>query len=344
MQFQELNNDQRRETVNSRQRFDAWLRARHDRDRFKGSMVWAKENGTEYLVRSAYDPKTNIRRQTSLGPRSAQTEKIKADFEEGRQRAKERFAELDSVVDRQASINRAVGIARVPLLGGKIIRALDTAGLLGKGIRIVGTNAIYAYEAVAGVFSESGLTATEDLDLLFDARHEIDFVPSKAVSERSLMAVLRKVDRSFERDRSTFRAVNRDGYLVDFIKPAPNPPWKRERETISECDEDDLVAAGIEGLGWLVNSPPFESIVIDESGWPTRMIAPDPRVYAIHKLWLSGRPDRQAVRRKRDHAQAELVGQLVSRYLTHLPYNETALKMVPIDLVAAAKPLFQSTS
>jgi hypothetical protein len=51
---------------------------------------------------------------------------------------------------RQAAVNRALGLGRVPLMNARIIRALDKSGLLGAGIRVVGTNAIYAYEAIAG--------------------------------------------------------------------------------------------------------------------------------------------------------------------------------------------------
>jgi hypothetical protein len=340
MIFQELNNDQRREAINSRQRFEASRKATTDVSRFKGSMVWARAGATEYLVRSAYDPKTGLRRQKSLGPRSPQLEQIKIEFERGRKEAKGRVEQLEETLDRQASINRAVGIARMPLTGAKIVRALDAAGLLGKAIRIVGTNAIYAYEAAAGVFVEPGLTTTEDIDLLFDARQKIRLTSPETVSEHTLIAVLRRVDRSFERDDQTFRAVNRDGYLVDFIKPIPNPPWTTEREQLIE-HEADLVAVGIDGLGWLQSSPAFESVVIDERGMPLRMVTADPRVYSIHKLWLSTKVDRNALKRNRDGAQAKVVAQLAARYLTHLRYSREELEMVPMDLFARASPLFQ---
>lgn len=339
MDFQELNSDQRRESVNSRQRFAAWSKSREELTRFKGSMVWSGSGAGEYLVRSAYDPKTGIRRQKSLGSRSPETEKAKAEFDLGRGAAKERYNAASQHLDRQASINRAVGLNRVPLLGAKIAVALDEAGLLGAGIKIVGTNAIYAYEAAAGVHLEAGLTTTEDIDLLFEARQTIRFASDIELSERSLMSILRKVDRSFERGNQTFRAVNREGYLVDFIKPLPRPPWKDEPEVLAD---DDLVAAGMDGLSWLQNSPTFEAIVMDEKGWPLRMVTPDPRVFAVHKFWLSQRDDRDPVKRKRDSAQAKAVAQLVSLYLTHLPYDPDQLRMVPIELLSNARFLFDT--
>ena len=344
MDIQELNNDQRREAVNSRQRYDAWRNARAKLDQFKGSMVWAPDNGEQYLIRSAYDPKTGLRRQKSLGPRSQETEKLKVQFDSGREAAKQRLAELEETLDRQASINRAIGLGHMPLIAARIVRALDAGGFLGKGIRIVGTNAIYAYEATAGVLVEAGLTSTEDIDLLFDARRQIGLATSMPVSERNLMSVLRRVDRSFERDQNTFRAVNRDGYLVDLIKPAPAPPWKNEADNVSGDAGEDLNATGIEGLDWLQNCPIFEAIVIDERGMPLRLFVPDPRAFAIHKLWLSERSDRPAVKRKRDRGQAEVVGQIVAGYLTHLPYERRDLTSIPQAIFDKAEHLFHAQS
>ena len=198
---------------------------------------------------------------------------------------------------------------------------------------------------------EFGLTATEDMDLLFDARRAIRFASSHEVSERSLMAILRKVDRSFQRDRQKFRAVGRDGYLVDFIKPMPYPPWVKDRDTIDNPrgdpgdqngSDDDLEAIGIDGLNWLESSPLFEAIAIDERGAPLSIAAPDPRAFAAHKYWLSRRADREPIKRKRDEAQAKVVAQLVSRYLTHLPYDHDAVKALPRELFEMAKPLFHN--
>ena len=340
MIFQELNNDQRRETINSQQRFRAWQDARNAVAGFKGSMVWNEDKGTDYLVRSAYDPKSGIRRQKSLGSRSAATEKMKIDFDRGRERARARLAEAQRFLRRQADINRALAVGRVPGIGARTMRTLDDAGLMGEGIRIVGTNAIFAYEAAAGVFVEASIMATDDLDLLFDARYRLRFASSVSLSERNLMALLRRVDRSFERTPRTFSVVNRDGFIVDFIKPMPDPPWTSDREQIGASGSEDLTAVAIEGLRWLENSPPFEATAIDERGMPLRIVAPDPRAFAIHKFWLSTQPSRSPLKRHRDRAQAETVAQLVARYLTFLDYDHRELSALPKELFDRAKPLF----
>jgi hypothetical protein len=71
-----------------------------------------------------------------------------------------------------------------------------------------------------------------------------------------------------------------------------------------------------------------------------RIVAPDPRVWAAHKLWLSRRSDREPLKRQRDAAQAKAVDALVANYLTHLPFDAEELRMLPKEVVDSAAPLF----
>jgi len=336
--FKELNNDQRREKVNTDQRFEAWREARRRASGYRGSLVWHEAKGEEYLTRSYYDS-AGVRRQKVEGKRAPETEKLRADWHAAREEAQAREKQIREVLDRQSAVNRALRLGRVPLVGARIVRALDAADLLGNGIRVVGTNAIYAYEAAAGVMVDAGITSTQDIDLLMDARRALRIVADGEVSDGALIGLLRKTDRSFERTRQSFRAINREGYLVDLIKPQRNPPWLQEREKIGGGD-DELIAAPVNGLAWLESAPAFEAIAVDEKGAPLRIVATDPRVFAAHKLWLSKQPDRDPTKRRRDQAQAETVAQLVVRYLTHLPYESNELRMIPRVVFDDAKPLF----
>jgi hypothetical protein len=338
MEFQELSSDQRREAINTQQRYAAYREAAERAKGYRGSMVWTQIKGRDYLVRSHYDP-SGVRRQISLGPRAKETVAIKLDYERGRSDARERLKNLKAVIARQSAINRAIGLGRVPLIGAKIIRALDQAAMLGSVIRVLGTNSIFAYEAAAGVRIDPGLTSTEDIDLLFDARRELTFAASNDVSHPSLLHLLKKIDRSFERAKEPFRAVNADGYLVDLIKPLRNPPWQDERQRVS-ADAGDLLAIEIEGLVWHESAPAFEAVAVDEKGEPLRIITTDPRVWAAHKLWLSKRQDREPLRRRRDEAQARAIGGLVAQYLPHLPFAADELRMLPKPVFDNAASLF----
>lgn len=331
-EFVELNGDQRRETVNTRQRYQAWRAARDRENGYRGSMVWDTTKGRDYLLRAFYD-ESGVRRQKSLGVRSAETERLKTTFDTERQAARESRASLDTVMKRQGAVNRALGLGRVPLLAARILRLLDERDMLGHGLKVVGTHALYAYEAAAGVMFDPGLTATGDLDLLLDARSRLSLVGAPAFSEEGLIGLLRKADRSFRRSRQAFRAENDEGYMVDLIAPMRHPPWSGP---VIRQAPGDLAAAEIEGLAWLENAPPFEQLAIDERGSPLRIVTIDPRVFAIHKRWVAGRPERDPVKRRRDSEQSSVVLKLTLQHLPHLALDPSELRMIPAAIVRDA--------
>lgn len=337
--FRPYDDDQARAAIDIRQRFAAFQDARKRAAGYRGSMVWVRRGATDYLIRAAYEGTGGVRRQKSLGPRSPATEKLKADFDRGRLEAEDRLKSLETGLARLAAVNAALGLGRIPVMAARVIRAVDDAGLLGRKIRIAGTNALFAYEAVGSVLFDGGLTSTEDVDLLFHARAGLRFTVHEDLREAPLMAILKKVDRSFDRARDAFRAFNKTGFYVDLIKPVPKPPWRKEAETVGP-DPNDLIAAGVEGLFWLENAPPFEGVALDLNGAPVRLVTVDPRAFAIHKLWLSQQIRRDPMKRTRDLGQAHAVAELVATRLPHLTFDPTALKMLPRDLVDAATPLF----
>lgn len=334
------NNDQRREAVNTRQVFESWQDARQRARQGRGSMVWSSTKGIEYLLRSWYPEDRGIRRQVSLGPRSPRTEQLKLDFEATRAASKQRLANVTQKLDRQAAINRVIGLGRLPVVAGRIIQAIDDAGLLGQSLRVVGTHAIYAYEAAAGMFTDSDIATTQDIDLLFDSRMRLRLVAKDDSASANLLQIIRKVDASFDILSSSFRASNDEGYLVDLIKPLRDPAWIEDQIRLSD-DTRDLAAVEIEGLIWLENAPKFEAIAIDERGRPLRIVTIDPRVFAVHKLWLSKQITRDPLQRQRDAAQSRVVAQMTVEHFAHLPFEPSELRMLPQPLVDAAAHLFE---
>jgi hypothetical protein len=324
-QFLELNGDQSREMINTRQRYQAWRNA-DARDRgYRGSMVWQTTKGHEYLFRVYYDEEGK-RRQKALGNRSPETEAVKDAYDRDRAHARDSRQKLDALMDQQAAVNRALGLGRVPLVAARILRLLDQKGLLGQGLRVVGTNALFAYEASSGVMLDSAIMTTGDLDLLVDARTGISFVGTDAMEPDGLIGLLKKTDKSFRKAGQSFRAENDDGYMVDLITPMRNPPWAINAPPAAE---PDLSAAEIEGLTWLENAPSFDQICIDERGQPLLMKTIDPRVFALHKSWVSEQPTRDPLKRRRDAAQAQTVFDLTSTYLSHLQFKSDSLRMLP---------------
>lgn len=338
--FEELDGDQARELVNTRQRHRALAKALRRVEGYRGSMSFADRSGAQYLLRDYYDPVSGVRKQKSLGRRDPETEAVAAEFVTGKKEAGERLKKAQETLRRQAGVNRALGLGRVPEIGARIVRSLDAAGLLGRGLRVIGTNALFAYEAAAGVHLGSEVLTTEDIDVLFDARARLRFAVEEDVADRTLMGLLRRIDGTFERTEAAFQARNATGYLVDLVRPVRTPPWRLEEGSVSKNPED-LTAVEIGGLVWHESAPAFESLAIDVKGAPVRLVAPDPRAFAVHKLWLSQRPDRNPLKRRRDEAQARAAAALTSRYLTHLPFDPAVLRSFPKPLVEAAAPLFE---
>jgi hypothetical protein len=136
------------------------------------------------------------------------------------------------------------------------------------------------------------------------------------INTSGLIGLLQKVDESFApTNPRSFRAVNRNGYLVDLIRPEAKDIF-RDRLPAGLTDlPDDLEGAAIFGLGWLVNSPKLEAVAIDDKGYPVRLIVIDPRAFALHKAWVSNRQDREPIKAARDLEQAKAAAIIATQYL-----------------------------
>jgi hypothetical protein len=306
---------------------------------YSGGMHWKKSKNKEYLFR------TRNRRGngSSLGPRSPETEKVYQDFHNRKKQAADELKHIQEKLKLHARISKAAMIGRVPRLVTAILRLLEQRRLLGKNLKVIGTHALYAYEAAAGVFFESGLTATRDMDLLWDSRPRLHLVAFADLEPAGLMGLLQKADASFRMiGTNNFRSINQTGYMVDLVKAEPKSIHTKDKRQMG--DGEDLAAAEIRNLQWLLSSPAFSQTVIGDDGYPATMIAPDPRAFALHKLWLSRQADREPIKKKRDEIQALAVLNLILQYLPGHPFVPEELKMFPKQVVAEAQAIIEKES
>jgi hypothetical protein len=325
MIMNELNGEQRRQLIDTQQAYGAWREAHLDHNRrFLGSMRWAAREGADYLLRKIG------RSEKSLGPRDPKTEAAYRAFVEGRKENKSRLEGLSQRLNNIAPVNRAMGLARIPAIAARILRQCDERGLLGKQLFVVGTNALYAYEVLSGVHVQSDLLASGDIDLLLDARRHLSLALA-GVRADGLIGLLRKVDRSFSASPRSFRAANRDGYMVDLIRPEARDVFRDHKAAALTDLPDDLEGAAIFGLSWLINSPKLDAVAIDERGYPVRVVVIDPRAFALHKAWLSARPDRDPLKAPRDLAQAKAAALIATRYLRR-SFDDPDLAALPASL------------
>ncbi len=322
-----LTSEQARQLIDCRQILDALRAAEAEMaHRFAGSMAWKQVKGREYLYRRRRGAVEH-----SLGPRSPETTAAAAAFVAGKAELADQIKGLKDRLERMAPVNVALGLARVPDVVARIVRRLDAVGMLGIRIVVVGTNALFAYEAAAGCHLQSGLLATGDVDIALDARRRLGLIAD--LPSAGLITLLRQVDPSFRVLRvGDYRAANRDGFMVDLITPAPRDNLRHRAVQRIGAASEDLAAAEVEKLQWIVEAPRFEATAIAQNGLPLRLVVADPRFFAAHKIWLSERDNREPAKRGRDLHQAHAVAALLAGPLSTLSVADGTLTQIPTDL------------
>jgi hypothetical protein len=322
MPFPELSNEQRRQLIDAQQAYSTWRPASNELASM-GTLRSQTSKGRRYV----YEVHGNVRK--SLGRETRALLQKKAEHAARRTALIRSVKALDRRLRDMAPVNRALGLGRMPTIAARIVRALDREGLLGRHIIVAGTNALYAYEAATGTVLPREHVATTDADLLWDTNEPL-LLAATGVRREGIMGILRRVDHSFVADYG-FNATNADGYIVDLLCP--------ETDDIPTMGEEaDLAATPMEGVNWLLEAPRFEQIIIGEDGRPFRIVVPEPRTFALHKLWVSKRDSRNPLKRPRDVSHARVVAELVQTYLRQ-PFSVKDMPWLPKVLTAMIKEL-----
>ena len=310
--WHELDGDAQRQYIDAQAVFTAWEAAGKAALEVRGGMHWKRQGAGDYLIR------TSVRNsQKSLGPRSPETEAVYARFTTRKLQVEQRLADLAKELVRQQRMNRALHVGRAPLLLVEILNRLARSGLADY-FTVVGTHALYAYEAAAGVqFGEADALATRDVDLLWDVRKRLRFVTRMASLGSSMLDLLRKVDATFQlRDDQPYTAVNSKGFEVDIIRRELHPGDPHPLQITD--NEEDFWVVPAHRAELLLSGPRFSRMIVAASGQMARMDTIHPRTFVSFKHWLADLPDREPLKRRRDLLQAELVSQLLAEYLPQL--------------------------
>jgi hypothetical protein len=328
MNYVEMDNEQRRQLIDAQQAYATWWPA-NVALRGIGSMHWQRTKGARYLI----EKHGTIRK--SLGRETPTLARKKEAFDSRKKALKARATASGKRLKRIADVNKALRLGRIRRIVAAILRELDARGLLGSHVIVVGTNALHAYEANYGVLIGAEHVATIDADLLWDARKSLQLV-SKEIGEEGLLGILRSVDPSFTADYG-FNATNDEGYIVDLLTPEIN----KRVPLLEGLVGNDLEASAMPGLIWLLNAPPLEEVVIADDGWPVRMVVPDPRTFALHKLWVSKQASRRPVSKRKVADHAALLADLITSHSNDrftaksMPWLPPALKALLKDIKSA---------
>lgn len=311
LEFKDIGDDARRQYIDARSAFEALEAAQAEATGVRGGMYWKTVNGSDYLVR------TSARNaQKSLGPRSAETEAMYASFMARKEQSDTRVKSLAAAVQRQQRMNRALFVGRVPTVVVDILNMMHRQNVA-EHFTVVGTHAIYAYEAAAGVRVESAAIATRDVDLLWDTPKRFKLATQLKRLDSSMLALLRKVDKTFAlRDGQPYTAVNSQGFEVDILRREVQEQDPHPAQ-LSDTEEDFWVVQA-RNAEQLVSAPRFSSVVVAANGTMARMNTVHPLAFVRFKRWLAQRPDRDPLKVARDKLQADTVAQLVDEYLPQL--------------------------
>lgn len=307
-----FSDEQSRLLVNLRQRYEVWI----DAERALATLPYDLRRKTvgerEYLYR-IFNRGGNGR---SLGAMTPELEARFLAYRAEKEALKERIKGLRPALAESAALYRAL---RLPLLSsdaGPILRECDRRALLGSHLLVVGTNAIAAYMAEAN--SRIDLPdETEDFDLAWVAQTQDE--------EKRVWEMLKAVDPTFtvniERD---FQARNARAYEVELLV-APS-----RAATLGGRDQPRPVP--LPEQEWLLLGRPVDHVIGCRDGSPARIVAPDPRWFALHKLWMAAQAKRNPLKRPKDRLQGLALLDAVARAMPHYPMDAAFEKELPDEL------------
>lgn len=234
----------------------------------------------------------------------------KAEAKERRDGARERLAET-------AALYRALRLPMLANEAGPILREADRRSLLGAELMVVGTNAMAAYAVEAGGIIRDLPEETADFDMAWKGEDAAD--------EQLVWQMLKAVDPTFTvNTERTFQARNAGAYEFELLV-APSRAGNMART-------DRPKPVPLPEQEWLLPGKPVDQVVACRDGSPARIVAPDPRWFALHKLWMADQAKRNRLKRPKDAKQGMLLLDAVAEAMPHYPLDAGFEAQLPGEL------------
>jgi hypothetical protein len=314
----EFDDEALRLLANLEQRYAAWMDA--ERILSPGRLVWKTASGADYLYRIV-DGRGNGR---SLGPRSPETE---AQWQAA-QTARQTTATLWPTLLRDSALYRTLHLPRIASAAAQLLREFDRHALLGTSLLVVGTNAMAAYEieAQSRFASAAGIDSTADFDVTWVAEEPRQTtLAAVGAAPRTLLEVMKRVDATYTiNTERTFQVRNANGYEIELLLPKTLEQSLPRNETLQPI--------ALPEQDWLLPGRRVEHVVCGLDGQPCRLIAPDPRYFALHKLWLARKPTRNPLKRPKDEKQGTLLLSAIAERMPHYALDDAFRDALPPEL------------
>ena len=285
--------EQLRTLVNLGQVYDHWVRSSRERRKLGYGMHWKTISGRDYLYETS-DRKGNGR---SLGPRAPETDEQFKQYQARRLDLDGQIADAQARLVQNAKIARALRLPGLAQEAGKILVELDVREMLGTNLVVVGTNAILAYDLeAAGTLIIGADMATDDFDLLWSRDHSTSLMTKDA--SPSILEALKQADATYTvNEERPFQLRNRNAYEVEVLVPPSRI------DSLPKADK--IRPALMQETEWLLLGQPVDHVVPVKGDSAARIVAPDPRMFALQKLWLSEKPSRSSLKKPKDRRQGD---------------------------------------
>ncbi|MBX9699570.1 MAG: nucleotidyltransferase domain-containing protein [Acetobacteraceae bacterium] len=306
--------EQLRLLVNLAQHHDAWLGAERELDALPYGMRWRDSNGRSTLLEVV----DRVNNTVSRGPRSATTEALFADYharksgaQAAREGARARLAEA-------ARLYRALRLPMIPGEAASILREADRRGLLGTHLLAIGTNAVPAYCIEAAGRILGAPEETDGFDMAWVA-------VESATGIHPVWTMLKAVDPSYTVNlERPFQARNRRAFEFELLV-APSRAGALARR-------DQPRPVPLPEQEWLLHGRPVSHVVVARDGSPARLAVPDPRWFALQKLWLAVQEKRSPLKRGKDERQGFAILDAVAVAMPHYPLDAGFAAALPREL------------
>jgi hypothetical protein len=312
-QVRPFSDEQLRTLINLRSRYEALIDAERELAGLPYNMVRKRISGREYL----YEVIDRLNNGKSLGPMSPELEKRLADYQAAKQDQQLRRSAALELVGESGRYAKALRLPMLSSAAGELLREFDRRRLLDGTLLIIGTNCLPAYSLEACGVIRGAPDETDDFDMAWVAEQ-----PSE---DAALWGALKAVDPTFavnsERD---FQARNSKAYEVELLVAPSRASTMHRRDRPRPIPQP--------GQEWLLPGRQIDQVIPCRDGSAARLVVPDPRWFALHKLWLSNEQSRTPHKRAKDRKQGTALLDAVAETMPHYPLDSAFTDSLPDEL------------
>ena len=313
-----FSDEQRRVAANLEQHYEVWIETQRGLFDLPYGMQWKTVSGRDYLYEIA-DRRGNGR---SLGPRSPETEARIELYRSEKATLLERATSSASRLDETCRLYRALRLPTITSEAASILREADHRRLLGSHLLVIGTNAIPAYALEAGGRLDGVPDQTDHFDMAWTYAGE-----ARPYGKRlaPVWAMLKAVDKTYTvNTERPFQARNAKAYEIEMLSAASTIA------TMSAADRPKPIP--LPEQEWLLPGVRVSRVVTGRDASPARIVAPDPRWFALQKLWMAAQEKRNPLKRRKDEIQGTALLDAVRSRMPQYPLDQAFEAAVPAEL------------